>query len=63
MRKTVVVLQTPDNIFERAATAWGIGEEHLGVEAVDERRMQVVLRLGPQEMFEAVHAAKIQNKV
>ena len=43
--------------------AVGTREEHLGVEAIDERRVQVVLRLRIEEMSDAVHAAKILNKV
>ena len=43
--------------------AAGTGEEGLGVEAVDERRVQVVLRLRTEEMANAVHGAKIRRKL
>ena len=63
VRETVVVLQTPDDITERTSVAACTGEEGLGVEAVDERRVQVVLRLRTEEMANAVHGAKIRRKL
>lgn len=63
VRETVVVLQTPDDITERTSVAAGTGEEGLGVEAIDERRVQVVLRLCTEEMADAVHGAKIRRKL
>ena len=38
-------------------------EKHLSVEPIDERRMQVELRLGTKKMLQPIHGAKIQNKV
>ena len=63
VRETVVLLEAPDDVFEGAAAAGAMREEHLGVEAVDEGRMQVVLRLRTEEMADAIHGAKVRRKL
>ena len=58
--ETVVLLKAPDDVPITAPPPTAMREERLGVEAVDEWRMQVVLRLRTEEMTDAVHGAKIQ---
>ena len=58
--EAVVFLQAPDDIGGRTAATATVREEHLGVEAVDEGRVQVVLRLRTKEMTDAIHGAKIR---
>ena len=38
-------------------------EKDLGIKPIDERRVQVELRLGTKKMLQAIHGAKVRNKV
>ena len=55
----IVALQSPDGtLVPVSRTALGTREEHLGVEPVDEGRVQVELRLGAQKVLQAIHGCK-----
>lgn len=60
----VMTFQTPHQLSETTMRCpLGTREKYLGIEPVDEGRMQIELCLGVQEVLKAVHDAKIQNKV
>jgi hypothetical protein len=60
-RDTIVALQSPDNILEIVPPTRSTRKENLGVEAIDEGRVEVELRLRTEEMLEPIHDAKIRK--
>ena len=58
----IMPLQPPHHsLVATLRAALGTREKDLGVEPIDERRMQVELRLGMQKMLQAVHGAKVRK--